>query len=366
MKILHILTALLVSAFIYAMVMERDALFALAGADPRTPESDATPAEANPAAQALDAVPVVTLHSVAREVQAGIVLRGTTQAARRIEMKAETSGRVISQPLPSGTAVTLGQVLCELDPGVLEAQLAEARAQMANAEANNNVASRLAQSGFGAENTAISASAALESARARVLSVERILSQLKIKAPFNGVLENDSAEIGALLQPGSPCATILALDTVKMVGYVPEIDVVNLKVGQLAGARLISGREVVGKVTFIARSADPLTRTFRLEVSVDNADLSILDGQSAEIAIAYAGEKAHLLPQHVLTLDNEGTLGVRVNIDNIARFMPVKIVRDSPEGFWLSGLPPEVDVIVTGQEYVTDGRAISVTTQGGE
>ena len=199
-----------------------------------------------------------------------------------------------------------------------------------------------------------------------MLSVERILSQLKITAPFAGVLESDTAELGSLLQPGGLCATILALDTVKMVGYVPEIDIVNLSVGQLAGARLLSGREVVGKVTFIARSADPLTRTFRLEVSVDNADLSILDGQSAEIGIAYAGEKAHLLPQHVLTLNNEGALGVRIDDGGTARFMPVKIVRDSPEGFWLSGLPPEVDVIVTGQEYVTDGSPILVTKQDSE
>jgi len=361
MKIFHILTAILVSAFIYAIVMERDALLAYAGVDTAVEAPENAAQDSAPTA-----VPVVTMHSVEREVQSGIVLRGTTQAARRIDMRAEASGRVVSQPLPSGTAIVAGQVLCELDAGILEAQLAEAVAQLANATANNNVASRLAESGFGAENSAISASAALESARARVLSVERQVSQLRITAPFAGVLENDSAEIGSLLQPGGLCATILALDSVKMVGYVPEIDIVNLRVGQLAGARLLSGREVIGKVTFIARSADPLTRTFRLEVTVDNADLSILDGQSAEIGIAYAGEKAHLLPQHVLTLDNEGTLGVRIDDNNVARFVAVDIIRDAPEGFWLTGLPPEVDVIVTGQEYVTDGRAIAVTKQDSE
>ena len=361
MKIIHILTALLVSAFVYAVVMERDALLAYAGAD-QTEDAQ----EEETTGGALSAVPVVTQRSVEREVQAGIVLRGTTQAARRIEMRAETTGRVVSHPLPSGTSVEEGQILCELDLGILEAQLAEAQAQLANAEANNKVATRLAESGFGAENSAISASAALESARARVLSVERQLSQARIRAPFAGVLETDTAEIGALLQPSGLCATILALDTVKMVGYVPEVDIVNLSVGQLAGARLLSGREVIGQVTFIARSADPLTRTFRLEVTVDNSDLTILDGQSVEIGIAFAGEKAHLLPQHVLTLNNEGTLGVRINENDIARFVPVKIIRDAPDGFWLTGLPPEVDVIVTGQEYVVDGRAIVATLQDAE
>lgn len=361
MKILHILTALLVSALIYAVVLERDQLLSLAGVEAEKPVENQKPEEEGP-----KVVPVVVQHSVEREVQSGIVLRGTTEATRRIDVRSETSGRVVSPPLPSGTAVKEGDVLCKLDAGVLEAQLAEAQAQLANAEANNNVASRLAESGFGAENSAISTSAALESARARVLSVERILSQLRITAPFSGVLENDTAELGTLLQPGGQCATILSLDTIKLVGYVPEIDIVNLHVGQLAGGRLLSGRKVVGKVSFIAHSADPLTRTFRLEVSVDNADFSILDGQSVEIGIAYEGEKAHLLPQHVLTLDSEGTLGVRINENNVARFVPVTIVRDAPDGFWLKGLPPEADVIVTGQEYVVDGSPIDVTMQGSE
>ncbi len=157
MKFIHILTALLVSAFIYAIVIERDALLAYAGAESETEISNN---EADISAPTT--VPVVTMHSIEREVQSGIVLRGTTQAARRIDMRAESSGRVVSQPLPAGTAVSEGQVLCELDAGVLEAQLAEAVAQLANATANNNVASRLAESGFGAENSAISASAALE------------------------------------------------------------------------------------------------------------------------------------------------------------------------------------------------------------
>ena len=74
---------------------------------------------------------------------------------------------------------------------------------------------------------------------------------------------------------GDPCATILQLDPIKLVGFVPEADVGRVTVGAPAGARLVEGGTVSGKVTFVSRSADETTRTFRVEIEVPNADLAI-------------------------------------------------------------------------------------------
>jgi multidrug efflux system membrane fusion protein len=130
----------------------------------------------------------------------------------------------------------------------------------------------------------------------------------------------------------------------------------------MSGARLVDGREVAGEVTFVSRRADPVTRTFRVELEVDNADLSIRDGQTAEIAISSEGAPAHLLPQSALTLNDDGQLGVRtVDGNSQALFMPVKLLRDTREGVWLTGLPETVDVILLGQEYVTDGVPVTAS-----
>jgi multidrug efflux system membrane fusion protein len=59
-----------------------------------------------------------------------------------------------------------------------------------------------------------------------------------------------------------------------------------------------------------------------------------------------------------MTLNNNGELGVRVVEDGFAKFYEVKIVRDTIDGIWLSGLPDTVEVIVVGQEYVIDGRKV--------
>ena len=65
---------------------------------------------------------------------------------------------------------------------------------------------------------------------------------------------------------------------------------------------------------------------------------------------------AHFIPQSALTLNNEGTLGVRiVDLADTARFRPVTVLRDEAGGIWVSGLEDVADVIVIGQEFVSDG-----------
>jgi len=75
---------------------------------------------------------------------------------------------------------------------------------------------------------------------------------------------------------------------------------------------------------------------------------------------------AHLLPQSVLTLNDEGTLGIRSVKDGVVEFYPVTIISDSREGVWVTGLPPTVDVITMGQEYVVPGQKVNATNVTGK
>ena len=360
MRLFPILVSIAVAIAIYFFVMERDLLRSFSADDEVAVDMVVETVERR------DAVSVVALHSVAQEVQSGIILRGRTEAARRVDVRAQTSGLVISEPLRKGASVEEGQLLCALDSGIRSAQLAEAKARLADAEVSAANAADLAARGFGPETAVVSSQSGLQSAQAGLLQIEQEISRLEIRAPFAGLLETDSAELGSLMQPGGLCATIIDLNTVKLVGFATELDINKIELGALAGADLVSGRRVIGEVTFVSRSSDPVTRTFRVEVTVNNADLSIRDGETAEIGIALAGEKGHLLPQHVLTLDMNGTLGVRVADDGFARFMPVTILRDGAEGIWLAGLPETVDVITVGLEFTIDGSKIDATIEGAE
>ena len=228
----------------------------------------------------------------------------------------DTSATVISEPLRKGAFVEKGDLLCKLDPGTREAALAEARARLSEAktrvpeaearlieaearldeaEINNNAATKLQKGGYASETRLVateaqvraaeagvasaksgleSTNAGIESAAAAVAAAKREIDRLTIFAPFRGLLESDAAEIGSLMQPGSLCATIIQLDPIKLVGYVPETQVSRVSVGAMAGAELSNGDRVQGQVIFLSRSADPTTRTFEVEIEVPNPDLT--------------------------------------------------------------------------------------------
>ena len=351
------LTALLVCVVTYLAIMERDLLLGYAGVTPAKKQVTAT----EQTLEEIPAVSVVVLKSTQQPVARGIILRGQTEAFRLVQAKSEANGLVISKPLRKGSLVAEGELLCLLDPGALEASMAEAKARLAEAKAKNAVSTKLVAKGYASETSAIARVAALESAQAALKRTQSLVEKLEITAPFSGLLESDTAEFGALLQPGAPCATIISLDPIKLIGFATEQQVSRISVGGLAGAKLISGKELIGKLTFISRRADRLTRTFRVEVTVPNPDLSVRDGSTAEIFIALDGDQGHLLPQSALTLDDAGRLGIRAALDGQAKFFPVTIINDSAEGVWVTGLPAIVDVIVVGQEFVVDGRRLTTT-----
>lgn len=404
MRLLPVLIALVVSAVIYTFVFERDRFTTPAPTPDTTEAGDAAQPDAE--TDQPDIMRVVARHSIAKEVDSAVVLRGRSEADRIVELRAETSGLVISDPLRKGRLVGRGDMLCRLDPAAREATLAEARArlleartrvpeaearanearaQLEEARINSNAAENLVQDGFASQarvaatRAAVSsaqaavqsatsgleaARAGIESARAAVASAEQEIARLTISAPFAGALETDTAEIGSLLQPGALCARVLQLDPITLVGFVSEMQVARVDLDAPATARMASGRTVEGRVTFVSRSADDTTRTFRVEIKVPNPDLSLRDGETAEIMIGAEGKNAHLLPQSALTLNDEGTLGLRiVDAEKRAQFMAVTLLRDTPSGVWLTGLPDTADVIVIGQEYVTDGVPVAPVYQ---
>lgn len=310
---------------------------------------------------AREAVSVAVLKSNAQPFSDTLIMRGRTEATRSVEVRSEIGGLIASEPLPKGIAVKAGDVLCEIAPGDRPAELTEARARLEEARIEFEAASSLSKKGFASQTTANAKTAALEAARARVLRAELNLQHLEIRAPFDGLLVGDTAELGSFMQPGSICATVMTLDPIKIVAFAPERSVDQLRTGAGVQARLITGREVKGQITYVARSADRDTRTYLVEASVANDDLSIRDGMTAEMRVGLDGVMAHYLPQSSLTLDNDGALGVRIATDGVVRFAPVQILKDEPEGVWVAGLAAETDVIVVGQEFVTEGQPVQVT-----
>ncbi len=355
MRLFPLVTALIVTLALYIGIMQRDAALGFAGVVAAEVEDSAE----DPAPER---VRVRAARSNAQPVASTVVLRGRTEAMRQVEIRSETTGLVISDPLRRGASISAGDALCEVAPGVRKAALDEARARLNEAEINLRAAEGLSESGFSSDVRLANARAAMQTAQAGVDRAVEEMARLVMHAPFDGILETDTAELGSLLQPGAICATLIQLDPIKLVGFATEAQIDLLEQGADAGARLASGREVVGQVSFIARSADPQTRTFRVDVTIPNADGRIRDGQSADILIESQEQRGHLLPGSALTLNDAGELGLRlVDEDGLVSFAPARILRDTADGIWLADLPDQINVITLGQEFTREGAYVHVT-----
>ena len=303
---------------------------------------------------------VAVFESRAQDLEYAFPIRGYTEASRRVDVRAETGGLTVSERVPKGTNVFEGQTLCRIEDGNRPALLTQAEARVRQTRTEATSARSLSEKGFTPETAAAAADAALATAIAELDRVKLDLRRTSILAPFDGSLEEGGVEPGTLLQPGALCATILDLDPMLIVGFAPERAIGAFQLGTEAGAILASGAEVTGRISFVARSAESRTRTFRIEVTIPNPDGAFREGVSAEILIPIRHSDAHLIPQSALTLSSEGILGVRI-VDNqsTARFMPVTLLRDAKDGMWVSGLAPLTRIIVIGQEFVSDGVPVA-------
>ena len=255
----------------------------------------------------LDTLSSVTiLNSKASDKSQILKSSGFTEADKFVQVRAEVGGRVISRPVKQGDFVNEGDLICQL-----------------------YIAGREAYP--------------------------------KIVAPFSGYLESLKVDEGDFLNVGSVCASLIDPDPMLLVADVAEKDIAQIQLGSEATAKLISGRLISGEVAFIASSADKNTRTFRVEISVDNKDRTIRDGVSAEIYIKGKKEPAHKISPAILSLNDQGKLGVRtVTNENKVEFKEIKILEDTSTGMWVSGLDNVARIITLGQEYVFQGQTVNV------
>ena len=302
------------------------------------------------------------IHAVALPER--VKLRGRTENKRTVEVRAETSGRVVERPVERGTQVAAGDLLCRLAVEDRNARLAQAEAAVEQARIEYEGSQRLQDRGFNSETAIAQAKARLATAQAQREAAVLDVQRTAVRAPFAAVVEDAPLEIGDYAQPGTVCASLVDLHPMLLVGSVSERDVSRFGIGANADGQLMTGQTVSGPVSFVGQQADRGTRTYRVEVTVPNPDYALRSGITTEIAIDVGAVEAHKISPAVLALDDAGNVGVRiVDAENRVRFQHVAIVADADDGVWVRGLPAVTTLITVGQETVVAGERVDVQFQ---
>lgn len=288
-----------------------------------------------------------------------LVLRGSTEPERAVDLKAETKGIIVKLLVEKGSDVAAGDIIARLSPEDRLAQLEEAKALREQRRIEYGANVKLADKGFRAQTQLAGAKASLEAADAGVKKAEIALENLVISAPFSGRLEARPAELGSYLEVGQMVARIVDLDPLRIVGFANEQDVRQIELGTKGQVRFVGGGSGEAVVSFIAASAESSTRTFRVELTMANPDATVPAGITAEMILPRKSIVAQRISPAVLTLADNGKVGVRIVDDQgLVAFREISIIDESRDEMWVTGLPELATVIVVGQEFVQDGEKV--------
>ncbi|MDJ0710343.1 MAG: efflux RND transporter periplasmic adaptor subunit [Woeseiaceae bacterium] len=329
-------------------------------------ESDAEgaqPATAAPAVVSKNAVRVRT--QTAEEVMRTIVVNGKTAPARIVQLAAETDGRVEYIGAERGATLERGRLIVRLDERDRSARLAQAQATVKQREVEYAARERLQTESYVSEAQLQEAVALLEAAKAELKRAELDLGYMEVRAPFAGALQARMVEIGDFVSRGDPIATYVDNRTIVVSANLSEYDARYVNVGDTAEAQLATGEDVRGRIRYVAPVADEATRTFTVELEVDNADGALRAGGTAELRIPAEAVLAHRVSPSLLTLDDAGNVGVKiVNGEGEVEFVVADIALSGTDGVWLAGLPETATIITVGQGYVSSGKVVDAVPEG--
>ncbi len=300
---------------------------------------------------------------IAREISASdtisiVRLQGRTEADQIVTLASETSGTIVNLPTPKGRPVQKGQLICQIDAGARGAMLAEAKAKRDAARINYEASQKLFEKGHISKSQRATSKANFDAAAAAVKLHQVELSRTRIKAPFDGILDQLPLKTGAFIAPGQACGTLIDKDPLLVVAHVAESQITKVRTGAPASAVLATGEAVTGFVRYVAESPSLATRTFQIEVEIENKDYLLRDGVSADLEIESERIRASQIPRSALTLDDAGRLGVRVLEGEIVAFREVAILSDQTEYSTVTGLGETEVVIIRGGDFTRAGQRV--------
>jgi RND family efflux transporter MFP subunit len=327
-----------------------------------------------------------------------IVLPGNMQAFTMAPIYARTTGYVKTWYHDIGSHVKQGDLLAVIETPELDQQLAQAKSDLATAQANAGLARTTAgryqdliknnavsqQDTDNAVTQEKSTVTQVNAAEANVHRLEELQSFERIVAPFDGVITARNIDIGQLISAAGSTTTagagttvgnkevfdISKIQTLRVFVNVPQVYAPDAKPGVIATLTLpqYPGKKFEGKLVRTSDAVDPATRTLLAEVDVNNASGELLPGSYTEVHLhTSAAAPALLVPVSALILQPDGLYVGVVDANSIAHLLRVVSGRDLGTTVEiLSGLSPNQGVIANPPDSLTDGEKVRVVTPGRE
>jgi membrane fusion protein, multidrug efflux system len=301
--------------------------------------------------------------------QPGLLLQGQIEPWQSVTVAARVAGTVESLNVELGDTVEAGQAMATLSEDGRQSAVTRWQARLRKLEADLAAANRLRKQDLVSKSEVLALQSEQATARAELAEAQLAVDHLTPRAPFAGTINHKSVQQGDLVQIGSPLFELVRIDRLKATSQVPQQSVGKVAEGQPVIVETLDGDTLEGEVRFIASAADAQTRSFAVEIAVENPDRKRIAGGSATLRVALPEVQAMFVSPAYLRLGDDGRPGIRhVNDDNEVVFTRVSLLSVTTEGAWVTGLPSEIRLITRGAGFVSLGqkvRPVSADTERG-
>lgn len=288
-----------------------------------------------------------------------ITLSGTTQPSKEIQLTSGAAGKVRNILFEKGDYVKEGKAILSIDTRALKADIANAKALIAQRQLELDGAVKLKKQKYSSAVNVATSKADLTSAKAALRTLEIDLENTRLIAPFSGILNTLDVEVGQLVQSNAAIGNFVSINPLTIEINVPQNKISRIQQGLNANVQLSTGDIVEGTVSYVSSVADNDTRSIAIEIKVPNQDNKIPAGITAHVDLALPQRMAHAFSAALLTLDDDGKTAVKtLNIDNEVVVSPVEIIKSDRDQVWVSGLPQNINIITVGQGFTKAGEIV--------
>lgn len=295
----------------------------------------------------------------AKAITPELSLNGETRANRHVDITSEVDGKVEKILAREGDFVKKGQLILQIDQQYKPQKLKQAKALVNQRTLEFKANQKLIGQGLQNQTRLAESESLLEAAKAQVKALEVAIAGTQIRAPFAGILENRQVELGSYLRAGHAIISLMDYNPFVIQAFVAEKDLAKVKQGTTAKGKTLDGQYYSGAIRYVSSVAYQTSRAFSVELEINNPSERQANGITAEILIPLNQTDAIFVSPALLSLNEQGVLGAKhVNAQNVVEFTPVELVKAKADGVWISGLPNPVDLIVTGQSFVSAGEKV--------
>ena len=309
-------------------------------------------------AEKVDEKPRVKLASVtARPVDQIQEYTATVQAEVKNNIAPSSPVRIDQIFVEVGDRVSKGQKLVQMDA----ANLKQAKFRLDNQEIEFKRTDELYKVGGTSKSEWDAAKMALD---VQKTTYKNLLENTALLSPINGVVTARNYDNGDMYNAGNPVLTVQQIMPVKLMIHVSEGFYTQVKEGMEVKIHLdvYKNEEFTGKVSLVYPTIDAATRTFPVEIKLDNKDMRVRPGMFARVTINFGTERRVVLPDlAVVKQTGSGDRYVYVYEDGKVDFVKVELGRRTDTRYEvLSGVPDGARVVVAGQSRLHNGAEVTV------